>query len=171
MQPQRHHIDDFHVAGLSTRTSNRDERDPQIARIGPLWDRFFDERIYEKTPHRLPDMRLFSVYSAYETDAHGAFDVTTGVAVSSGTSAIRIEGGDYLVFTAKGQMPQLVLAVWSTIWQYFRDHPEVERRYRSDFEAYSGPEEVAVHIGVKGTDMGASAIRYGTSWREMLARG
>ena len=61
---------------------------------------------------------------------------------------MRIEGGDYLVFTGQGEMPQMVLAVWQTIWQYFEAHPEIKRLYRSDFEAYSGPEQVAIHIGV-----------------------
>ena len=149
MQPQLQRLEGFHVSGLTTRTSNRDESDPQMARIGSLWGRFFDERVYEKTPHREPDMRLFGVYSRYETDAHGAFDITTGVAVRGGPSAVRIEGGDYLVFTGEGEMPQMVLDVWDTIWRYFGEHPEVRRRYLSDFEAYSGPEQVAIYIGVQ----------------------
>jgi len=149
MQPELQRLDAFRVAGLTARTTNRDETDPQIARIGPLWTRFFDERVYERTPNRKADMHLYSVYSGYESDAHGAFDITTGVAVTDAPAAVRIEGGDYLVFTGHGQMPQMVLAVWQTIWQYFESHPEVKRRYRSDFEAYSGPEEVAIHIGVQ----------------------
>lgn len=148
MQPQLQRLDPFKVAGLTARTTNRDESDPQAARIGTLWDRFFGERIYEKTPHRVDDMRLYGVYSGYEADVHGAFDITTGVAVADGPASVRIEGGDYLVFSAKGQMPQMVIDLWDTIWAYFDAHPEIQRRYRSDFEAYSGPEEVAIHIGV-----------------------
>ncbi|MDM0074141.1 GyrI-like domain-containing protein [Variovorax sp. J2P1-59] len=148
-QPHLRRLDAFNVAGVTARTTNRHESDPDAAQIGALWDRFFEERVYEKTPHRINDMRLFGVYSAYEADAQGAFDITTGVAVSDGPSAVRIEGGDYLVFTGQGEMPQMVLAVWKAIWQYFEDHPEIRRRYRSDFEAYSGPEQVAIHIGVE----------------------
>lgn len=147
-QPQLRRLDAFNVAGLTTRTCNRDESDPQAARIGTLWDRFFGERVYEKLPQRVDDMRLFGVYSAYETDAHGAFDITTGVAVADAPSAVRIEGGDYLVFSGQGEMPQMVLAVWQAIWHYFEAHPEIQRRYQSDFEAYSGPDQVAIHIGV-----------------------
>ena len=149
MQPELQRLDTFHVAGVTARTTNRDENDPQIARIGTLWNRFFDERVYERFPHRRPDMHLYGVYSAYETDAQGAFDVTAGVAVKEAPAAVRIEGGDYLVFRGQGEMPQMVLAVWEAIWQYFEAHPEVRRSYRSDFEAYSGPEEVAIHIGVQ----------------------
>ena len=148
MQPQLQRHDAFSIAGLTVRTSNREESDSQVARIGKLWSRFFDERVYEKTPHRVYDMRLYGVYSGYESDAHGAFDLTAGVAVSGGSSAVRIEAGDYLVFTGQGEMPQMVLAVWQSIWQYFEQHLDVRRTYRSDFEAYSGPEQVAIHIGV-----------------------
>jgi predicted transcriptional regulator YdeE len=147
MEPQLQRLDSFNVAGVTARSTK--ESDPQAAQIGSLWNRFFDERIYEKTPHRMNDMRLYGVYSAYEADAHGAFDITTGVAVSDGPSAVRIEGGDYLVFTGQGEMPQMVLSVWNAIWQYFEEHPEIKRRFRSDFEAYSGPEQVAIHIGVE----------------------
>ncbi|CAN7303348.1 MULTISPECIES: GyrI-like domain-containing protein [unclassified Variovorax] len=147
MQPQLQRHDAFSIAGLTVRTTNREENDPQSARIGKLWTRFFDERAYER-PHRINDMRLYGVYSAYESDAHGAFDITTGVAVSGGPATVRIEAGDYLVFSGQGEMPQMVLAVWQSIWQYFEQHPEIKRTYRSDFEAYSGPDQVAIHIGV-----------------------
>jgi len=146
--PQLRRLGAFNVAGVTARTTHRDESDPGAAQIGALWERFFEERVYEKTPHRMNDMRLFGVYSACEEDARETFDITTGVAVSDGPSAVRIEGGDYLVFTGQGEMPQMVLAVWKAIWQYFEEHPEIKRRYRSDFEAYSGPEQVAIHIGV-----------------------
>ena len=148
MQPQQQRLEPFRVAGLTARTSNRDESDPEAARIGFLWNRFFGERVYEKTPHRIDDMRLYGVYSDYEADAHGAFDITTGVAVADGPASVRIEGGNYLVFSARGEMPQMVTELWDTIWAYFEAHPEIQRRYRSDFEAYSGPDEVAIHIGI-----------------------
>ena len=147
MQPQLQRHDAFSIAGLTVRTSNQEENNPQSARIAKLWTRFFDERAYDR-PNRINDMRLYSVYSAYESDAHGAFDITTGVAVSHGPAAVRIEAGDYLVFSGQGEMPQMVLAVWQSIWQYFEQHPEIKRTYRSDFEAYSGPDQVAIHIGV-----------------------
>ncbi len=148
MEPVRQHHDAFRVAGLTIRTTNREESDPATARIGKLWGRFFGEETYASTPGRTGDARIFSVYSAYESDAHGAFDVTAGVAVSGGDGSLSVEAGDYLVFNGQGQMPQMVIATWERIWQYFEAHPEVARRYRSDFEAYEGPDKVAIHIGV-----------------------
>ncbi len=148
MEPLRQHHDAFRVSGLTVRTTNREEIDPTTARIGALWNRFFGEQTYESTPHRTGDARIFSVYSAYESDAHGAFDMTAGVAVSAGADSVAIESGDYLVFTGRGEMPQMVIATWQRIWQYFEAHPRIVRRYRSDFEAYEGPDAVAIYIGV-----------------------
>jgi predicted transcriptional regulator YdeE len=148
MEPFRQHRDAFHVAGLTVRTTNLEENTPATARLGSLWNRFFDEQVYASTPHRNGDTRIYGVYSAYESDAFGAFDVTAGVAVSSGEDCVAIEAGDYLVFDGQGEMPHMVIATWQRIWQYFEAHPEVARRYRSDFEAYEGPDKVAIHIGV-----------------------
>ena len=148
MEPIRRHHDAFQVAGLTVRTTNREEDVPATARIGALWNRFFGEETYRSTPGRTGDARIFGVYSGYESDAHGAFDVTVGVAVSGATGSVAIEAGDYLVFMGQGEMPQMVIAAWQRIWQHFEAHPEIARRYRSDFEAYEGPDKVAIHIGV-----------------------
>jgi predicted transcriptional regulator YdeE len=151
MEPTRRHQDAFQVAGISVRTTNREESTPDTARIRGLWQRFFGEQTYASTPKRTADTRIFSVYSAYESDADGAFDVMAGVAVSNGldsANSVAIEAGDYLVFTGQGEMPQMVIVAWQRIWQYFEAHPEVVRSYRSDFEAYEGPDKVSIHIGV-----------------------
>lgn len=148
MEPTRQRQDAFHVAGISVRTTNREESSPDTARIGALWQRFFGEQTYASTPNRSADTRIFSVYSAYESDAHGAFDVLAGVAVSDGTDSVAIEAGDYLVFNGHGEMPHMVIAAWQRVWQYFEAHPDIVRSYRSDFEAYAGPDEVSVYIGI-----------------------
>lgn len=147
MQPQIMRREAFSVVGLTTRTCNKDERDPQSARIGKLWNQFFDECAYE-APNRLGDMRLYGVYSGYESGRNGAFDMTAGVAVAGEPATVHVEAGDYLVFGGKGPMPQMVLALWDAIWQYFDEHPEIRRTYRSDFESYGGPDQVDIYIGV-----------------------
>ena len=149
MEPNRQHQRAFAVAGIRVRTTNRDEADPGTARIAGLWNRFLHEPAHASTGLRTGDTRVFGVYSAYASDAHGAFDLTAGVAVSGGTDSVAIEAGDYLVFTAQGQMPQAVIATWQRIWQYFEAHPEVVRSYRSDFEAYEGSDKASIHIGVR----------------------
>ena len=149
MEPIRQHHGAFQVAGLTARTTNREENEPATARIEGLWNRFFLEETYRSTPNRTGDARIFGVYSGYESDADGPFDVTVGVAVSHAAGeAATIESGDYLVFTTQGEMPAMVIDAWQRIWQYFEANPTIARRYRSDFEAYDGPDKVAIHIGV-----------------------
>ena len=144
----------FSVAGVAVRTCNRDEAQPERARIGALWDQFFTESWARQLPGPGADGRLYGVYSAYESDQHGAFDVTAGVSAAVqadppvGAARIEVLPGSYLVFHCEGPMPQIVLDAWAAAWRYFEEHPEVRRRFDTDFECYEGPECVALHIGV-----------------------
>jgi len=57
---------------------------------------------------------------------------------------------NYLVFTQQGEMPQAVIDAWMEVWDFFAsDQTEYQRTYTVDFEFYSGPEQVELHIAVK----------------------
>jgi len=148
MEPSREHIDGFAVTGHTVRTTNREESDPVTARIGALWRRFFADPALLSTPQRSDHAHNYGVYSNYESDARGAFDVTAGVAVAHG-GTVQVEASDYLVWSSSGPMPQAVLGAWQRVWAYFDAHPEVRRRHVSDFEAYTSPTDVKVWIGVE----------------------
>lgn len=147
----------FSVAGIAVRTRNSEEMNPAVARLGDLWSRFFSQSWERKLPSRGDDGRIFGVYSGYESNEHGAFDVTAGVAVAepdlaqtvAGANRVDIEAGNYLVFSGEGDMPQMVIDTWARIWHYFAENPQVQRRFGTDFEAYEGPDKVAIHVGVK----------------------
>ena len=147
----------FSVAGIAVRTRNSEEMNPAVARLGGLWNRFFSQSWERKLPSRGDDGRIFGVYSGYESNEHGAFDVTAGVAVAEpelvqrtvpDAHHIDIEAGDYLVFSGEGDMPQMVIDTWVRIWHYFAENPQVQRRFGTDFEAYEGPDKVAIHVGI-----------------------
>lgn len=159
MPPVFLRIPAFWVTGLAIRTCNQSEMNPATARIGSLWDQFFSQSWERQLPDAGHDGRVYGVYSAYESDEHGAFDVTAGVAaapaseggVASGPGApcvVPVQAGPYLVFNGQGAMPQMVIDTWAQIWRYFADNPQVQRRFATDFEAYDGPEQVAIHIGI-----------------------
>ena len=154
MTPITVQVPAFSVAGVAVRTCNRDEAQPERARIGALWDQFFTESWARQLPGPGADGRLYGVYSAYESDQHGAYDVTAGVSAAVqadppvGAARIEVQPGSYLVFHCEGPMPQIVLDAWAAAWRYFEEHPEVRRRFDTDFECYEGPECVALHIGV-----------------------
>jgi predicted transcriptional regulator YdeE len=141
-------IEAFSVTGFQARTTNAAEQNPQTGKIGGLWQQLFGSALFA------PTAGVVGVYSNYESDAMGAFDVTAG-AVSSATKpantqTVQIQAGQYLVFRGKGAMPQAVIDAWMQIWQHFgQPRTDVERVYATDFEQYIGADEVAVHIGVR----------------------
>jgi len=139
------------VSGLTIRTKNHDERSPETAKIGAIWSLFLSKGVIGRIPNRLPDAPVIGVYSAYESDANGSYNVTAGVPVSAPVpdfDCVEIAEGNYLVFEARGAMPDAVVQTWESIWAYFAEHPDVQRTYLTDFEAYCGADEVRIHIGV-----------------------
>ena len=108
---------------------------PHRPAVGP----FLQRKLGTQAAPPGADGRVFGVYSGYASDQHGAFDVTAGVAAPAdhqalqGATTVDIEAGTYLVFEAEGQMPQLVIDAWGAVWRYFADHPQVQRRFGTDF--------------------------------------
>jgi len=155
MDVKQREVRPFSVSGLQVRTCNASEQQPGTARIGPMWERFFVEDIFDKIPHKQPDSFMYGVYSNYESDASGHFDVTAGAAVTAPSedfAQIQVQGGDYLVFSAKGAMPDCVIQAWGLIWAYFKDNPQVCRSFATDFEVYTSPDSVSVYIGIQDSD-------------------
>ena len=150
MQPTRQTLNQpIPIAGISVRTTNAAEFNPVTGKIAGLWGLFFSEGLFDKQVGKLPESPVYGVYSGYESDYMGAFDVTAGVAVTKPESQLELQAGEYLVFSATGPMPQTVLQTWGVVWQYFQTNPNVQRSYATDFEAYTGADKVEIHIGVQ----------------------
>ena len=150
MQPTRQTLSQpIPIAGISIRTTNAAEFNPVTGKIAGLWGRFFSEGLFDSLPHKLPNSPVYGVYSGYESDYMGAFDVTAGVATSQLQGQLTLQAGQYQVFSASGPMPQTVLQTWGLVWQYFQSNPNVLRSYATDFEAYLGTDKVEIHIGIK----------------------
>lgn len=133
--------------GFTVRTKNVDEMNPTTAKIGPCWNRFFTEI----APSLELNSKMYGLYSNYESDASGEFDVTacTNQKIND-SKPVTIKKGKYLVFSAKGEMPQVVIETWGEVWNYFtRSDREHERAYVTDFEFYKSGDEVEVYIGIK----------------------
>lgn len=151
MNPERIEISGFNVSGLTVRTKNSDEFNPATAKIAGLWGRFFTEGLPARIAYQVAGSPVYGVYSGYESDATGFYDLTAGMAVSqdnSDFSNVAVEAGHYLQFTAKGPMPAAVIQVWGQVWAWFAENPQIKRRFGSDYEAYTGTDEVKVCIGV-----------------------
>lgn len=158
IEPKRKKVDSFIVSGMTVRTINRDEMDPATAKLGKHWGKFFAEDIMHKIPHRLENALMYGVYSNYASDFNDYYDVTAGAAVSKATlekdfTTITIDAGDYLVFEAKGPMPQVVIDTWQSIWHFFQNNPQIKRRYTTDFECYEAVDKIAIYIGCEKITM------------------
>lgn len=133
-------VDSFTVSGLTVRTSNKAEFNQETAQIPTLWQNF--------SP--IPNTAIYGVYADYESDATGFYSVTVGQKMeTSGLNIVQIAAGNYLIFSGRGAMPQVVIEIWATIWSYFESSMIHERQYKTDFELYTDAEGVAVYIGVK----------------------
>ena len=135
------------VAGVTARTSNAREADPATAALPALWGRFMAAGGSPST--------VFSVYTDYESDVHGAYTVVLGREAgrsTSGERTVRVVPGRYAVFTSTGDMPAAVIAGWQAVWAYFAEPDAPARAYTTDFEQYEpdDPSTVHIHVAVRG---------------------
>lgn len=141
------------VIGIAVRTSNADGAG--IRDIGNLWKRFMEENILAAIPDKA-DNTVYSVYTDYEGDYTQPYTTILGCRVNSldeipeGMVGKSIQGGDYVLFSAKGDLSQGVVGdKWMEIWQ-----SDLKRSYRADFEVYGEKAanaldaEVDIWIGV-----------------------
>jgi predicted transcriptional regulator YdeE len=64
-------------------------------------------------------------------------------------NAITIEKDKYLVFSKKGEFPDVVIDTWYDVWDYFAsENCEYERAYNFDFEKYENEDEVEIYISI-----------------------
>lgn len=137
----------FRVRGLSVRTTNQDETQPETAKIARLWQEFATAW----AGNGLNLSKAFGVYSDYDSDMNGEFTVTAAMPGDFPLPAgheVTIPAGTYLCFEGSGPCPATVITLWQEVWTYFSHNDSLARTYRCDFEEYNGPESVAIFIGV-----------------------
>lgn len=142
-QPEAHpHVTElpaFDVIGLTARTSNEAQFGGDD-RIGPLWAQFM-AGAGESIPAALD--QIFSLYTHYETDHNGAYDVILGKPVRPGTQppagmiTKHIPAATYLVFPAESRAPEAIMAAWQSVYCYFDEAGTPKRAFTVDFERYS----------------------------------
>lgn len=140
--------------GISVRTTNQDESNTKSAKIGEMWQNFY-QNYFAKLPE---DSDIYGIYHNYESDTNGAFDVTAGWHQVEDSSlfdtndliTVTIPKGKYLVFSEKGDMPDAVINAWQNVWAYFNNADSTHTRlYNIDFEHYVSESQVDVYIGIE----------------------
>lgn len=139
----------FSVIGIKMRTTNKDMQASKD--IPAFWQQFISEKITEKIPNKV-DTAVFAIYTNYESDYTGAYDMILGCKVTSldkvpkGMIAKTFNSGTYTLFTAKGKKSNnIVYNKWTEIW-----NSDINRSYQADFEVYGersmDPEDMEVDI-------------------------
>lgn len=152
MELKRQYVDPFIVSGLCVRTDNAAEKKAETAKIGAVWEQFHQEQLAAVIAGKPTESPAYGVYLNYDSDTSGAFDVIAGVAVITPApdfQTVKVEAGDYLIFAAEGPLPGAVIETWGKVWTFFNENPQIQRRYATDFEAYTGPESVSIYIGIR----------------------
>jgi predicted transcriptional regulator YdeE len=132
----------FAVMGPHTRTENRLEMSGEGGRIGPLWKRFMSGEA-EAIAGVLDQETVFAVYSNYESDENGPYDVTLGKSVkpqqqtAAGIRIIHIPAARYAVFPIAASTPESVMSAWVSVYRYFAASIGHHRAFTCDYERYA----------------------------------
>jgi predicted transcriptional regulator YdeE len=128
-------IEQYYIIGMAIRTTN--ENGQSGIDIPLLWHTFMTENIAAQIPNKV-DNTIYSVYTDYELDHTRPYTAIFGCQVSSldeipqGLTGTTIEGGKYVVITAKGRLSDnIVFNEWQKIW-----NADIPRTFRADFEVY-----------------------------------
>ncbi|EHH2451576.1 effector binding domain-containing protein [Vibrio vulnificus] len=141
----------FEVTGFVIRTTNADEVNSSTAKIGNLWAKFYTNA----APKLDEKSKIYGLYTNYESDFTGAFDViacsdTLSPEILPDSVKVNVTSGKYVTFAASGEMPQAVIDLWGEVWNYFSsENCPHERAYTTDFEHYKSAHEVEISISVK----------------------
>ena len=145
-------IEEKTIYGISTRTKNADEMNPETAKIGTIWHKF-DTAV---EVNYKDGERVYGIYYNYESDENGEFDVLAGYEVPNNKlDNIKIQKGRYLVFnktfeeTDDNTRVEAIIETWGKIWEYFsNEDSQYKRIYKTDFEYYKGKNEIEIYISV-----------------------
>jgi predicted transcriptional regulator YdeE len=143
------------VAGLTLRTDNASEAQPEAGKIPGLWQRFRSEDWFDRLGKLGASGPPIGVYSAYESDASGSFQIIAGREVKANASAepplaiVSVPAGTYLLFQSAGSLPGSVIRGWQDVWAYFERPDAPQRAYTYDVEVYPDAETVEIWVAVE----------------------
>jgi len=154
-QPQPRHRGAMRVAGIALRTDNASEANPAAGKIPGLWQRFRSEDWFGRLEQAGAFGPPIGVYSAYESDASGSFQILAGREVTAASHVtpplqlVSIPAGTYLVFHSGGRLPDSVIRGWQEVWTFFDRSDAPARAYTCDIEIYPNAETVEIWVAIE----------------------
>ena len=162
MKSERIRLGEIKLAGITARTTNQAEMNPETAKIAATLAKYFEGKIYEKVSNRLKPGTTYCVYTNYETDKNGPYTYFVGEEVNSFDNlapileTLTIPKQNYTKFNVgPGSRPAVCINAWQNIWSMSTEDLGGKRRYIADFEIYDeralDPENTSldIYIGLK----------------------
>ena len=141
------------LVGITARTNNADEANPDTAKISATVQKYFHNAVADTIKNRKKPGITYCVYTNYASDASGEYtyfigeEVTDVSDVAAGLEHLIIPEQVYAKFTnGPSPMPQVCISAWQEIWSMTASDLGGERTYVADFEFYD--ERAADHQNV-----------------------
>ena len=162
MHKEKVNLDEIKLVGVSIRTNNSDEMNPEKSKIGAIAGRYWKEQLANKFKNRKNPGITYSVYTDFASDENGEYTYFIGEEVDSledqdlsEFKTLVISASAYQKFTTPcGKMPDIIIGAWQEIWQMAPSDFSGKRTYKADFEMYDhravdpNNSEVDIYIGV-----------------------
>lgn len=141
----KHEKTDYHkiiLAGLTARTNNKNEMNPVTGKIGPLVQKYWNEKIANRILNRVNPGLTYIVYTDYESNEHADYtffigEIVLSDAPQSDFRILTIPAGKFQKFTTDaGKMPDNIIQTWQAIWAMDEKQLSGKRNYIADFEVY-----------------------------------
>ena len=143
MQKQITRLEEIRLVGITIRTNNANEMNPETGKIGPTVQKYFKHGLAEKIINRKNPGTTFCVYTNYESDVTGEYtyfvgeEVTAFGSMAEGLETLTIPTQNYAKFTNEpGPMPSVCIGMWQNIWAMKSSDLGGDRAYIADFEVY-----------------------------------
>ena len=144
-------LEEKKIVGLTARTNNSAPDMGMV--IGGLWNDLYQKGVYQNIKDKANE-KAVGLYSDYEGDMNGDYDVTIGCSVNStdnipqNTVVKVIPAGRYAKFVVHGHMQKAVCEFWQELWKM-----DLDRKYTADFEEYQDDcidnTEIHIYIALK----------------------
>src|SRR3990167_3408734 len=82
MKKELANISEIKLVGLTVRTNNKNEMNPETSKIGALAGQFWSQHTASKIQNRKNPGITFSVYTDYDSDEHGDYTYFIGEEVN-----------------------------------------------------------------------------------------
>lgn len=137
-------VDSLHLIGISVKTENKYEMNPETSQIARLHAMYHGGGLANQIQGRLSPGKTYAVYTRFQDADRGEYTFFLGEVVdhtveqdSSQFEPFQIAAGHYTQFTTEsGPIQQVVCQAWQDIWGMSEDELGGARSFVTDFECY-----------------------------------